>query len=130
MEFWEGAILVVGGVWLVSYMANRNKQAAQTVAGTSILGSAGTSNQSNLTNLTNTAGGVPTIAGESLVPFQPSVAGGTQGPFLVASLPPSTPTTVPTPVAVIGTPIVRSPMVGAPTSNIRVPMGAARLQLL
>lgn len=73
MEFWEGAILVVGGVWLVKHMANRHRSALANVSAQSSLGSAGTSNASNLTNITNTAGGYPTIAGEPLDSPQPPI---------------------------------------------------------
>jgi hypothetical protein len=67
MELWEGAILIVGGIWLVGYMSTRNQQlAAATAAAT-----AGTSNVSNLTTVTNQAGGTPAVAGESLTPPQP-----------------------------------------------------------
>lgn len=67
MQLWEGAILVVGGVFLVSYMA-KNKASAVSAAGTSTAATSttGLTNTSNLTNQTNQAGGYPTVAGESL----------------------------------------------------------------
>ena len=68
MELWEGAILAVGGIALVCYMAKKN-----TVVQTSLANAPGTgvSNASNLTNITNTAGGTPTTYGEPLEPPQP-----------------------------------------------------------
>jgi hypothetical protein len=78
MELWEGAILVVGGIFLVGYMSRKNALAAQSGAGSLSLATtvtpAGTSNASNLTNLTNTAGGYPTIMGEPLEPPQPPIS--------------------------------------------------------
>lgn len=87
MEFWEGAILIVGGVWLVSHMARKNRQAQQTIIGTSTLGASGTSNESNLTNLTNTAGGTPTIYGEPLQAPNPPLAYPVRSPMIVAPTP-------------------------------------------
>jgi phosphopantothenoylcysteine synthetase/decarboxylase len=69
MEMWEGAVLVVGGVALVWYMTNRSKQmAGMQIGAASAASNAGVTNASNLTTITNQAGGVPTVAGESLLP--------------------------------------------------------------
>ena len=69
MEMWEGAVLVVGGVALVWYMTNRSKQmAGMQIGAASAASNAGVTNASNLTTITNQAGGVPTVAGESLEP--------------------------------------------------------------
>lgn len=85
MEFWEGAILIVGGVWLVAHMAKRQNQTAQTVIGVASQGSQGTSNQSNLTTITNQAGGTPTIYGEPLEPLQAPISNVIQMPARVVS---------------------------------------------
>jgi hypothetical protein len=85
MELWEGAILAVGGIFLVGYMSQKNQ--AAVLAGQSALAAAttvtpaGTSNSSNLTNITNSAGGQPTVIGEPLEPPQaPIFPGGVVGP--------------------------------------------------
>lgn len=86
MELWEGAILVVGGVFLVGYMSQKNQAAvlgaqSAAAAATTINPNTGTTNVSNLTNLTNTAGGQPTVMGEPLEPPQaPIMPGGVIGP--------------------------------------------------
>lgn len=91
MEFWEGAVLVAGGVILVAYFTkNKQTAAAAGVAAQTATGSAGTTNASNLTNITNMAGGYPTIAGEPLEPPQPPV-GAPQVPVTVSTTPVPTP---------------------------------------
>jgi hypothetical protein len=87
MELWEGAILVVGGIWLVGYMASKNAAvqatAAAPVAGAASAASpAGVSNTSNLTTITNTAGGTPTVMGEPLEGPQPPLLGSGPPRFL------------------------------------------------
>jgi hypothetical protein len=134
MEFWEGAILVVGGVWLVSHMANKTNQqrfsGGPTVIGansTNWLGALGVSNASNLTNITNTAGGQPTVLGEPLQPMQPGVSvPGT--PARVIPFPVGQPIYRPV------TPIARSGIIlGGTSPPVRIPTtmsNPARLQLL
>jgi hypothetical protein len=75
MKLWEGAILVVGGIWLVSYMASKNAVVQATAGAASAASSAGVSNSSNLTTITNTAGGQPTVMGEPLEPPQAPITG-------------------------------------------------------
>jgi hypothetical protein len=84
MELFEAAILVVGGIWLVGHMSR--KQAAVAAAP-----ALGTTNRSNLTTITNTAGGYPTVYGESLEPPQPAIP-----VSRVAAMPPSLAPSVPT----------------------------------
>lgn len=85
MEFWEGIILVAGGVFLVGHMAKK-KTAVGLVAGSSD----GVSNASDLTTYTNQASGYPTIAGEPLEPPQPPV-GAPEIPITVSPHPIVTP---------------------------------------
>jgi hypothetical protein len=85
MELWEGAILAVGGIFLVGYMSQKNQAAllgAQSAAASATtVTPAGTSNTSNLTNITNQAGGQPTVIGEPLEPPQaPIFPGAVVGP--------------------------------------------------
>jgi hypothetical protein len=87
MEFWEGAILVVGGVWLVSYMANRQTSSTAQVYKTASTGSVGTTNASNLTNITNQAGQT-TVWGEPLEPPAPSIANPTMPARILPSVGP------------------------------------------
>jgi hypothetical protein len=95
LELWEGAVLIVGGVWLVGYMSRRNGVGLNTVgAPSTTVNSSGTSNPSNLTTITNQAGGDPTTWGEPLLPAQPQPltgkicpAWGCGGPGSVASTP-------------------------------------------
>jgi hypothetical protein len=77
MEFWESAILIVGGVWLVSYMSNRtvvNNLPTVSGSNTAYNPVSGISNQNNLTTATNMAGGQPTVIGEPLQPGQPPIS--------------------------------------------------------
>jgi hypothetical protein len=67
MELWEGAILIIGGVWLVGYMTQKNAANQATLA----QANSGISNGSNLTTITNQSGGYPTYAGEPLEAPQP-----------------------------------------------------------
>jgi len=67
VELWEAGILIVGGIWLVGHMAQRN---APVTGSATTVDSSGLSNQSNLTNITNQAGGTPTVYGEPLEPAQ------------------------------------------------------------
>jgi hypothetical protein len=84
MELWEGAILAVGGIALVYYMANKNTAVQATLASGA---GAGLSNASNLTTITNTAGGAPTVMGEPLEPPQPPLT-----PIsIVPTVPPNAP---------------------------------------
>jgi hypothetical protein len=84
LELWEGAILAVGGIALVYYMANKNQAVQATLASGA---GAGLSNASNLTTITNTAGGAPTVMGEPLEPPQPPLT--TQS--IVPTVPPNAP---------------------------------------
>jgi len=84
VELYEGAILAVGGIALVYYMANKNTAVQATLASGA---GAGLSNASNLTTITNTAGGVPTVMGEPLEPPQPPLT-----PIsIVPTVPPNAP---------------------------------------
>jgi len=85
MEFWEGAILVVGGVWLVGHMSRRS--AAHPLNQNQPTYSA----VPTLAQSTNTAGTSSLVAGESLT--QPT------GSQLVKSGPVSLPAS--------GTPVAR-----------------------
>lgn len=131
MEFWESAILIVGGVWLVSYMAKQRQSAQTSVVGTSILGSAGTSNTSNLTDITNTAGGYPTTYGEPLMPPQPPIS--PMRPVYTGSPAGPAPNAPKIPVSIISTgtfsaqPIYRTPTISPAGGR---PIGVSRLQLL
>ena len=63
MEWWEGAILVVGGVWLIGRISRQSpnhpvNSVAQAVAVSQT--------QQNLTTMTNTSGSVAVVAGEPL----------------------------------------------------------------
>ena len=125
MEFWEGAILVVGGVWLVAHMASKQNRTTQSVIGTSTLGAVGTTNASNLTNLTNQAGGQPTIWGEPLQPIQPPVV----GPYTVSAQPVLTPMRQPiyapiTPISKTGV------LIQGPTPVARPIVSPLRMQML
>lgn len=63
MEFWEGALLVVGGIWLIGRISrNSPNHPVNSVA--SAIALSGT--QQNLTNMTNTSGSVAVVAGEPL----------------------------------------------------------------
>ena len=87
MEFWEGAVLLVGGVWLVGHMSRRSASHPINSVATAIQASRYTS---NLTNSTNMAGSTSLIAGESLTPqgpklptsSQPIVAPVTRRPYV------------------------------------------------
>lgn len=98
MELWEGAILVVGGIWLVGHMASKNAAVQATAAAAAT----GVSNQSNLTNITNTAGGDPTIAGEPLTPSNPPLLG---GPPIAVTMPPTGVAQVSSPAAPLARPV-------------------------
>jgi hypothetical protein len=129
MEFWEGAILVVGGVWLVSHMANKANMGAPgpSVIGansTNWLGALGVSNASNLTNITNQAGGQPTVIGEPLQPVQGTV----RVPGVPARI---IPFPSPQPIFTPVTPVAKSGVIV--TGGVTVPpriASPARLQLL
>jgi hypothetical protein len=98
MEFWEGAVLVVGGVALVWYMTNRSKQMAQqvSVGAASPASSAGVSNSSNLTTITNQQASPP-VWGEPLEPPAAPVSGAIPvKPILVSPTPFHTPIVKPT----------------------------------
>jgi hypothetical protein len=133
MEFWEGAVLVVGGVWLVSHMANRASTARMTAGptviganSTSWLGALGTSNASNLTNITNTAGGQPTVIGEPLEPVQtPVTIPGTPARII--------PFPTPQPIYMPISPVARSGVIVAGPVAARIPtaiQSPARMQML
>jgi hypothetical protein len=109
LEFWEGAILVVGGLWLVSHMAKRQAPVAA-------VNNTGVSNASNLTTITNQAGGLPTIAGESLVAPTPLM----QAPLAVSRV-------VAYPVTPSGTPIARAPLSSAPVYKAPVVVSPVRV---
>jgi hypothetical protein len=67
MEFWEGAVLVVGGIWLVGHMSAKSAvgQSASIVKKPTV--------QVGNTTLTNTAGTSSLVAGEPLTPAGPLV---------------------------------------------------------
>lgn len=123
MQLWEGAILVVGGVFLVSYMAKKNAAtmaagkpsvAGTAAAGVSAVPSMGMSNLSNLTTITNQAGGNPTRVGEQLVPMNPPINVPFSGPYSVSPYPIAQPIVAPViahPVLtnVMAVPALRSP---------------------
>lgn len=76
MEIWEGAILAVGGLWLVGYMSRKN-------AAHPLNSGVGTSNTSNLTTIGVAAasGSTDLIAGEPVAPpARPTLAASTGGP--------------------------------------------------
>lgn len=90
MELWEAGILVVGGVFLVSYMAKKAGAtpmkpgvSGATTGQATALGSLGTTNMSNLTNITNTAAGQPTVYGEPLEPVMNPIVGPVTAPGFV-----------------------------------------------
>jgi hypothetical protein len=131
MQMWEGAILVVGGVWLVSHMASKTNQqrleGGPTVIGansTNWLGALGVSNVSNLTNITNQAGGQPTVIGEPLQPVQGTV----RVPGVPARI---IPFPSPQPIFTPVTPVAKSGVIvsGGVTVPPRI-ASPARLQLL
>jgi hypothetical protein len=68
MEFWEGAVLVVGGLWLVNYMSHNSRHGANPLPNANLGG-----NQSGLTQMTNTAGASSLVVGEPLAAPQPTV---------------------------------------------------------
>jgi hypothetical protein len=72
VEFWEGAILVIGGVWLVGTMARKSATSPINKATTSIV-AAGTVTSAGNTIATNTDGSTSLIAGEQLGPSAPSI---------------------------------------------------------
>jgi hypothetical protein len=72
MELWEGAILVVGGLYLVTVMARR--QPGVAVSPNANLANLSGRGQSGLTTATNTAGTDYLVAGEQLAAPTPSLA--------------------------------------------------------
>ena len=121
MELWEGAVLIVGGVFLVSYMAKKagaTPSNRPTVIGSNAtaLGSLGTTNMSNLTNITNTAAGQPTVYVEPLEPVMTPIIGPVSAPGMVPSRMPMTP-------------IYRSPAISPRLSGGAVPV-VARANML
>lgn len=67
MEFWEGAVLVVGGIWLVGHMSRRSashpiNQVQPTYSST----------VPTLAQTTNTAGTPSLVSGETLVQPAPT----------------------------------------------------------
>ena len=97
MELYEGAILIVGGIWLVGHMSRKTQQTAATLQE-----SAGVSNASNLTNTTNQAGGLPAVAGESLVPPNPPLISTTKPVFSYGRMPFNNPRISQAPVIMSG----------------------------
>jgi hypothetical protein len=99
MEFWEGAILVVGGIYLVGRMSRRTNPITLPIIGTSIPGTgaqAATGSVGFLGNTvsTNTDGSSALIAGEPLTPAAGPIAPVIQAPHNVlpiTSLPVRTP---------------------------------------
>jgi hypothetical protein len=73
MEFWEGAVLIVGGLWLVGRMsrASATHPLNAKPASISALGTVGP--QGN-TVATNTDGSTSLIAGEPLTPMAPPLS--------------------------------------------------------
>lgn len=67
MEFWEGAVLIVGGVWLVGKMTKRPVFGAAPSITSKVVATPG------LTTLTNTAGTPHLVAGEPLTPAGPMI---------------------------------------------------------
>jgi hypothetical protein len=110
MELWEGAILAVGGIALVYYMANKNTAVQATLASGA---GAGLSNASNLTTITNTAGGAPTVMGEPLEPPQPPLT----NQSVVPTVPPNAP------ASKFGTPVGGQPPRYLPGINPTANMG-------
>jgi hypothetical protein len=130
MELWEGAALIIGGVWLVGYMSRKN--AAQTPMQASVgapvvavpLG--GTTNQSNLTTVTNQAGGAGTTWGEPLEPPKPNPITGVINPAWGANPPRIAPMPVRYPV--YGSTGTLSTPIGSPTLPVRpLPSPVARM---
>lgn len=93
MKFWEGAILVVGGIVLVKYMTGRS-------AAMSSLPVVGVTNSSNLTTQTNLAGGQPTVWGEPLEPAVPPIIPPGAMPVNPIYIAPSAPHMFPIPIRV------------------------------
>lgn len=72
MEFWEGAILVIGGIWLVGRMSRASK--SSPLNSVSVSASAlGTVGPQGNTVATNTDGSSSLIAGEPLTPSAPQI---------------------------------------------------------
>jgi hypothetical protein len=67
VEFWEGAVLIVGGLFLVDRVTRKPAAVAPSNANLAI-------NTAGLTRLTNTAGTSSLIAGEPLAAPTPSVS--------------------------------------------------------
>lgn len=130
MEFWEGAVLVVGGVLLVSYMAKKSgippaNPTGQSVKGTaqpgsSLMATAPLSNLTNLTNITNNAGGSPTRWGEPLEPPQYPINLPVAGPFVVSPVPIATPIVSPVVAHPILTNLNNNPQLRSPLHQIMV----------
>jgi len=72
MEFWEGAILIVGGLWLVGRMSRNSTTSPlnKVVASVSAIGTVGPTGN---TASTNQAGNTSLIAGEPLTPAGPPI---------------------------------------------------------
>jgi hypothetical protein len=99
MEFWEGAILLVGGIWLVGQLDKRKTTVIATVSSVGTVGPQGN------TIATNTDGSTALVAGEPLTPGAASVpiltnTGLTRNP--VASYPSRSPVTSKTTAASVG----------------------------
>lgn len=63
MEFWEGALLVVGGIWLIGRVSrNSANHPINSVANAVAV----SKTQQNLTTMTNTSGSIAVVAGEPL----------------------------------------------------------------
>jgi hypothetical protein len=80
MEFWEGAVLIIGGLYLVSRVTRKTVVVAPVNANLA-------TNVSGLTQLTNTAGTSSLVAGEDLAaptPSIPSTSIATRSPVTVA----------------------------------------------
>ncbi len=96
MEFWEGAILVVGGVWLVGRMARASSTHPLNTIPKS-MSALGTVGPKGNTVATNTDGSTNLIPGEPLTP---------QAPVLQISRKIN--------LNPVGAPVVRTPIVGSP----------------
>lgn len=128
MEFWEGAILVVGGIWLVGRMSRQT--AAHPLNATAVTDLVTPSNVPNLTNITNTAGEPVVVWGEPLDPapvpvLKPGgplyvVPTGTQPQPVARPVPSGASTTTPVSGSKVST---RAPVVGR---AMPVPVRTAR----
>lgn len=105
MEFWEGAVLVVGGLWLIGKVARQApnqlvSHVMPTSLNTSLLGGAGN------TVGTNHAGDSSLVSGETLQDAPP-LPPQSRGVMVISTQTPSRPTS---PVVPMRTPFTPAPM--------------------